>query len=55
MSWNLIALFQRFPELLPLAVNTFMFGVAAWGGELGKSLYWLGAAVLTVGVLIMKG
>jgi hypothetical protein len=32
---------MRNPELLPLAVNIIMCGISVWGGELGKSLYWL--------------
>ena len=55
MSWNPLPLFWRFPELLPLAVNGVMFGIAAWEGQFGKSLYWLGASILTLGILVMKG
>jgi hypothetical protein len=32
-----------------------MFVIAAESREPGKSLYWLGASILTVGILLMKG
>ena len=45
----------KYPELLPLAVNLVMCGIAGCKGEWGKATYWLGAAILTVGILLMKG
>lgn len=43
-------------EHLPLAVNVvgFLFYVLQWQGP-GKPLYWLGASILTVGILLMEG
>jgi hypothetical protein len=51
----MIAFVSKYPELLPLTVNVIMFAVAAAKGEWGKATYWMGAAVLTVGILMMKG
>lgn len=44
------------PELLPLAVNLAVLGyhVVKWV-EPGKILYWLGATILTAGLLKMQG
>jgi hypothetical protein len=50
-----IAFIKQYPEVLPLALNLVMFTVAAASREPGKSLYWLGASILTVGILMMKG
>lgn len=44
------------PEFLPLTVNLISFGYYLFhGGEPGKSVYWLGATILTIGLLLMKG
>lgn len=51
----MIALFLRYPEVLPLVVNLAMLVVAICQREPGKSCYWLGASVLTVGLMVMKG
>jgi hypothetical protein len=43
-------------ELLPLAVNVLCFTYYLWQrAEPGKILYWLGAILLTLGLLKMKG
>ncbi len=51
----LITICIRYPELLPLTVNLVMIGIALAQREFGKATYWLGAAVLTVGLMKMKG
>ena len=44
------------PEVLAFTLNTFCFFVyLIRGDEPGKILYWAGAAVLTLGLLLMKG
>lgn len=43
-------------EFLPLVVNLMGFGYYAFKWEQpGKILYWLGASLLTMGLLKMKG
>jgi len=43
-------------ELLPLAVNVCCLFYYIWQRqEIGKILYWLGAVLLTCGLLKMKG
>jgi hypothetical protein len=43
-------------DLLPIAMNTCMtFGYAYKGNEPGKTVYWLGATVITLGLYMMKG
>lgn len=49
------AIFATYPELLPLTVNVIMAGVAASKGEFGKMTYWIGASILTVGIMLMRG
>jgi hypothetical protein len=43
-------------EIVPLVVNVcgFVFYLVRWQGP-GKVLYWLGASILTGGLLLMKG
>lgn len=44
------------PELLPLLVNLSMLAFyLTQRSELGKILYWLGATILTAGLLKMRG
>lgn len=44
------------PEYIPLVVNTVLLAWYAYHrAEPGKILYWLGATILTVGLLKMKG
>jgi drug/metabolite transporter (DMT)-like permease len=43
------------PEALPLVVNVVMLGVYILRREPGKIMYWIGACLLTVGLMIMKG
>lgn len=43
------------PELLMLALSVFAFFWYIKEGESDKVLYWLGASLLTCGVLSMKG
>lgn len=45
----------QYPELLPLGVNLILFGIALTKGEVGKATYWLGASILTIGILLMRG
>jgi hypothetical protein len=42
-------------EIIPLAVNVIMALIAGYQGEWGKTTYWSGAAILTVGILMMRG
>jgi hypothetical protein len=46
---------SKYPEVRPLTVNLIMLAVAGAKGEWGKATYWLGACILTVGILMMKG
>ena len=43
-------------ELIPLVVNVsaFAYYLLLWS-EPGKILYWLGASILTAGLLLMRG
>lgn len=44
------------PEWLPLIVNLVMLAIyIVKRSEQGKILYWLGACLLTVGILKMRG
>lgn len=44
------------PEWIALTVNVCSFLRYAWlWQEPGKILYWLGACILTAGLLLMKG
>lgn len=43
------------PEAVPLVVNVAMLVVYTLRREPGKILYWIGACLLTVGLMIMKG
>ena len=44
------------PELLVFSLNVLCFFIyAIRGDEPGKILYWLGASVLMLGLLLMKG
>jgi LysM repeat protein len=45
----------RYPEVLPLAVNLAMTASGIYTRQAGKTLYWLGASILTVGILKMRG
>lgn len=49
------SIFATYPELLPLAVNLSMTVAAAAKGEWGKTVYWVGASILTLGILMMRG
>ncbi len=43
-------------ETIPLVVNAICTAYYLYqGAELGKLLYWVGATILTVGILIMRG
>lgn len=52
---RLLAFFHAYPESLPLTVNLLMLMNAAYVHEWGKATYWLGATILTLGILLMKG
>ena len=44
------------PEVFAFVLNTACFFIyMIRGEEPGKILYWLGASVLTLGLLLMKG
>lgn len=43
------------PEVLPLVVNMAMLAAYAYRREPGKTLYWAGAVLLTLGLLKMRG
>lgn len=43
------------PETIPLLVNIGMLVIYVGRREPGKVLYWIGACLLTVGLMIMKG
>ena len=44
------------PEWLALTLNVTILARYAWQwSEPGKILYWLGACILTCGLLLMKG
>lgn len=43
------------PEALPLVVNIGMLAAYIYRREPGKILYWIGACLLTVGLMKMKG
>lgn len=44
------------PEWLALALNfTILLRYVMRGSELGRIVYWAGACLLTVGLLLMKG
>ena len=44
------------PEVLALVVNVFTLGYYTYhNAEPGKILYWLGAVLLTLGLMRMKG
>lgn len=47
--------FKIAPEVIPLVVNCGMLLAYARSGQPGKILYWLGAVLLTLGLLKMKG
>ena len=51
MSW-----LNKHIEVVPLALNIIILGlyIYRWD-EPGKMLYWLGASILTSGLLLMKG
>lgn len=51
----MIKFLVAYPETLPLAMNVTMTTVFSFKGEWAKALYWLGAAILTVSLLMMKG
>ena len=51
----MIAWIYRNQEVFPLFVNTVMFIMSVLKGDLGKALYWAGAVILTVGILLMEG
>lgn len=43
-------------EMLPLAVNICCFGYYVWKwDEPAKTTYWMGAIILTIGLLRMRG
>lgn len=43
-------------ELIPLAMNAAITGYYLYqGNETGKILYWLGACIVTIGLLYMEG
>lgn len=49
-------LLEQKPEWIPLGVNIGMLARYAWQRqEPGKILYWLGACLLTLGLLKMRG
>jgi hypothetical protein len=54
LRW-LVSAFQRWPELLPLTIYVVMAVVAGFQMQPGKVLYWVGAFILTIGILLMKG
>ena len=44
------------PELIALTVNIVICSLYVWhGDEPEKVLYWFGAVIMTVGLLLMKG
>ena len=44
------------PELIALTVNIVICTLYVWhGDEPEKVLYWFGAVIMTVGLLLMKG
>lgn len=48
-------LLTEYPEIVALAVNITMAVMFLVKGEEGKVLYWSGAALLTLGLLKMRG
>jgi hypothetical protein len=48
-------LLQLPPEIVPLVVNVAMLAAYISRREPGKILYWIGACLLTVGLMKMKG
>lgn len=48
-------LLQLPPEIVPLFVNIAMLVAYIYRREPGKILYWIGACLLTVGLMNMKG
>lgn len=48
-------LLQLPPEIIPLVVNLAMLAAYIYRREPGKTLYWAGACLLTVGLLKMHG
>ncbi len=54
LRW-IAAVFQRTPEVLPLTIYVIMAVVAGFQMQPGKALYWIGAFILTIGILMMKG
>ena len=44
------------PEWIALAVNLLCFAFYVYqGAEPGKILYWIGATIITAGLLLMNG
>jgi hypothetical protein len=42
-------------EWVILLASIFNIGWFAWNWQPGKFLYWLGATILTIGIIKMKG
>lgn len=48
-------IYQIPPEVIPLVVNLAMLAAYIHRREPGKIFYWLGATLLTIGLLKMRG
>jgi hypothetical protein len=55
MGFNAVKDFiYKYPEILPLVLNLTTFTIYVAKENFNKATYWLGASILTLGLLRMK-